>query len=350
MHNKNILIWGEFPPKTITGISVSNQSIRKILEKHGYIVHTEEEYSWDKNSLLKILHLLYKNIKILIKAVSKQFDIYYFTISLSWFGLLKAFLFIIPFSVFSKKSFNIAHIHRGDLKVFLFQKKIYFILFQRILKRTNRLILLSEQFKRDLKDILDHQDICVLHNTSGFEAHKSQYNYYHQRFLCISNYICSKGIMELVQTFKNEKLKTFHLDIYGHIYDLNFYQKLQNVAPDNVHLKAEVPRNEMKETMQSYDCFILPSWNEGQPIVLLEAMSLGLPIISTNVGDIPQMLGSDYSFYAEPRNVDSLEKAILRFDKIEDKKTISDYVYQRYMNNYSNEDYRRMVLEIFKPK
>lgn len=349
MSQKNILIWGEFPPNTTTGISVSNQNIRKILEKHGFTVSTIEEYTWDKNILIKILHLIHKNIKVLIKALSRKIDIYYFTISLSWFGLLKAYLFLIPFSFCSKRTFIIAHIHRGDLKEFLLKKKAYFVLFKKVLKRINRLILLSEHFKEDLSDIFVHEDICILHNTSSFEMQKRQYHGYHQRFLCISNYIHSKGIMELVQAFSDEKLKSYHLDIYGNIYDLHFYRKLQGIISENVHLKGAIPRNKIMKAMQSYDCFILPSWNEGQPMVLLEAMSLGLPIISTNVGDVPQMLGRDYSFFVEPRDPLSLGDAILRFDKKEDKKGLSEYLYLRYLNKYSNEDYKKKVLEIFKP-
>ena len=155
--------------------------------------------------------------------------------------------------------------------------------------------------------------------------------------------------MELVQAFRNEKFSSFSLVIYGHIYDLNFYRKLNKVVSENVSLKTAVPRSKMLETMQSFDCFILPSWNEGQPIVILEAMSMGLPIISTNVGDIPQVLGRDYSLYVKPHDVNSLENAILKFDKAENKKDLSKYLYQRYMSKYSNKSYKKKVLEIFKP-
>lgn len=41
------------------------------------------------------------------------------------------------------------------------------------------------------------------------------------------------------------------------------------------------------------DIFILPSYNEGLPIAILEAMSYGMPIISTNVGGIPEVVKTD---------------------------------------------------------
>lgn len=48
-----------------------------------------------------------------------------------------------------------------------------------------------------------------------------------------------------------------------------------------------------------YDCLIISSSTEGLPIVLLEAMREGLPIISTPVGAIPNVLGFDYQLLCE---------------------------------------------------
>ncbi|MDC9724096.1 MAG: glycosyltransferase, partial [Urechidicola sp.] len=45
-----------------------------------------------------------------------------------------------------------------------------------------------------------------------------------------------------------------------------------------------------KELFEKCNIMILPSYNEGLPISLLEAMSYSMPIISTNVGGIPQVL------------------------------------------------------------
>lgn len=349
MSRKNILIWGEFPPKTITGISISNQNIGAILEKHGFLVSNLEEYSWNKNILVKILHLIQQNLKVLVIAISNKIDIFYFTISLSVFGLFKVMVMILPFYIFSRKTKRIGHIHRGDIQQFVQSKKMNRKLLQFVLRRTDLVVVLSEQFKKDVEQLFHHSQLAVLHNTSSIEKVRIEKREYGRKFVCISNYIESKGIENLVECFNDQELKNLNLSVYGQVYDQSFYEKLEKKALANIKLNNALDHGQIGSVLEQADCLILPSWNEGQPIILLEAMSLGLPIISTNVGDIPQMLGRDYSFYAKPRDVASLENAILRFDKMDNKKGLSEYLYQRYRSNYSNEDYKKKVLEIFKP-
>lgn len=46
-------------------------------------------------------------------------------------------------------------------------------------------------------------------------------------------------------------------------------------------------RSDVMDILPLMDCFLMPSLNEGLPMAMLEAMSVGLPLIATSVGDIP---------------------------------------------------------------
>lgn len=78
------------------------------------------------------------------------------------------------------------------------------------------------------------------------------------------------------------------------------------------------------ECLNWEDVYILPSYNEGLPIAILEAMSYAHPVISTNVGGIPEILKSHYNgILVEPGNETQLKEALIYF--IENPAKITEY-------------------------
>jgi len=49
-------------------------------------------------------------------------------------------------------------------------------------------------------------------------------------------------------------------------------------------------RTDVYNLMQAFDVFVLSSLHEGVPMALLEAMALGVPIVASRVGGIPEIL------------------------------------------------------------
>ena len=69
--------------------------------------------------------------------------------------------------------------------------------------------------------------------------------------------------------------------------------------------------------MKACDVFCLPSWREGWPLVLVEAMSCGKPIVATSTGGIPEIVTDpELGILCRRRNppelADALTKAIAR--------------------------------------
>jgi glycosyltransferase involved in cell wall biosynthesis len=65
----------------------------------------------------------------------------------------------------------------------------------------------------------------------------------------------------------------------------------------------------MHSVYRDADAFIFASTCENMPNILLEAMASGLPIVSSNHGPMPEVLG-DAGQYMDPLNVAEIEKAI----------------------------------------
>ncbi len=64
------------------------------------------------------------------------------------------------------------------------------------------------------------------------------------------------------------------------------------------------------------DAFVLPSRHEGLPVVLMEATSVGLPIVATAVGGVPQVLTNEVdALIVPPVDPEALAEAIARLSK-----------------------------------
>lgn len=72
-----------------------------------------------------------------------------------------------------------------------------------------------------------------------------------------------------------------------------------------------VKKEEKEKLLKNADIFFLPSYTEAMPMSILEAMGYGLPIVTANVGGIPQLVEERRNGYMiEPGNIDGFAKAI----------------------------------------
>jgi teichuronic acid biosynthesis glycosyltransferase TuaC len=86
----------------------------------------------------------------------------------------------------------------------------------------------------------------------------------------------------------------------------------------NFKLAGFVSDEDLPLYYNAADLFVLPSKSgEGLPLVALEAMACGLPVVATDVGGISEILKSDYGKLVPANNPESLAKAILEFAEID---------------------------------
>ncbi len=82
---------------------------------------------------------------------------------------------------------------------------------------------------------------------------------------------------------------------------------------DHLRILAPRPREQVLELYRRADVFVLPTWREGFPAVVLEAMAAGLPVVATPVGAIPDLVkDGEEGLLVPPRDPLALEGAIRR--------------------------------------
>lgn len=112
------------------------------------------------------------------------------------------------------------------------------------------------------------------------------------KVLYVGHVIPSKGVYELVEGCK--QVDGIELHIVGTIDD-KVRRDLSNIAANKnngewLKICGGMPHEEVIKEMLSSEIFVLPSYTEGFPNVILESMACGCAIIATAVGAIPEML------------------------------------------------------------
>ncbi len=131
-----------------------------------------------------------------------------------------------------------------------------------------------------------------------------------------------KGVQYLIEAFGEiaKRYPEFTLVIAG---DGPYRPTLEAAARRQKHAKIEyigwLDRPALKKEMSECTCLVLPSLSEGLGLVLIEAASLGKPLVGSDTGGIPEVINDGVNgFLVEPGNVKQLTQAIIKI--ISDRK------------------------------
>jgi glycosyltransferase involved in cell wall biosynthesis len=350
LNNRSLLFYGELPPNAIHGISYANLINLNQLRGLFDIRIVEENSRLQEHKLItfkKAIRVLRDQLSIISESLKRHYDYFYLTFSVSRFGCIKTVCAIINFKIFNSGEV-VLHIHRGDFFSWYSNKSFNKFLAQIAIRFSNKIIVLSETQKTEFNRIFD-KPTFVLHNTVEAEFKYVLAEKRNRHFLFISNYLTEKGIFDLLDVFST--LVKIYPDIfiftYGSFPSKDIKERVLRYRTSNIIINESIVGSEKFAEIAKADCLILPSWNEGEPMVILEAMSVGTPIICSNVGLIQEILGDDYPFYTLPGNRDSLEEKIIRFINYENLYPLSEKIKEIYQSKYSNKAHFSDLKNIF---
>lgn len=215
----------------------------------------------------------------------------------------------------------------SDINVYPFRDRRTMNFTKKVLSEADQIISVSHSLKKAADSFLKpKREIQVIYN--GCDTDLFQFNG-QDRFetrkklgipvnakvmIFVGRFLKSKGVYELANSFiglgiKNPKL---HLIYIGSGLD---YEKLTGdyfSAPlkKRVHLTGEIPHSQICKWLSCADLFVLPSYYEGLPNSILEAMACKLPIIATRTGGIPEAVEEGNTGMLIDLERDNLDRAI----------------------------------------
>ncbi len=138
------------------------------------------------------------------------------------------------------------------------------------------------------------------------------------KFLFIGRYERRKGIEELTKVLKALEGNTnFDFEFIGAI------PKDKQLSASNIHYHGSISDvNKIKEIVSKADVLVCPSYSEGMPTVILEAMASGLAIIASDVGAVNEEVDSKNGILIEAGDINGLRKSIEEFIKMPQEKLL----------------------------
>ncbi|MDJ0868583.1 MAG: glycosyltransferase family 4 protein [Myxococcota bacterium] len=187
------------------------------------------------------------------------------------------------------------------------------------LRRCDRLIALTRDTEAYLRTTADPQRVRYVPNFVPLEdfgelPDRSQRSAERPlRVLYVGWLLEAKGVGELLEASRRFPDVRFTLVGPTHPRFAERIRPLIEAVRDHVEVLPVRPREEILELYRDADIFVLPTYREGFPNVVLEAMAAGLPVIATPVGAIPDAIRhGEEGLLVPPRDREALAEALKR--------------------------------------
>lgn len=198
-----------------------------------------------------------------------------------------------------------------------FKSKLQQYLLKPIVKQLSQHADIVFSYGGKITDIIKSIDVNpknIIEIPSGVEKEFiaqtiSAHNLPYRKFVFLGRAERRKGIVELnevLQTLISQK-ENFKFEFIGPI------PESMQINHDSITYHGEIrDPQKIKTLLSQNDVLVCPSWSEGFPNVILEAMACGLAIVATDVGAVSAMVNHQNGWLIEPANINQLQQAMLQ--------------------------------------
>ncbi len=191
--------------------------------------------------------------------------------------------------------------HGSDINLYPSKSKICYALTKYVLERADSVVAVSGNLKEKIRNIIGRKDVTVITNGANVEnaAAKDIGTSDDQKggaisILFVGTLCFRKGIRELLHAFRllKNKYKDLRLIMLGNNSMKKWIETFvsHNHLDSAVELPGVVDSKEITKYYSRASIFALPSYSEGMPTVMFEAMANKLPIVISRVGGVEEVI------------------------------------------------------------
>lgn len=221
------------------------------------------------------------------------------------------------FVVWAKKRKKkvIIHLHGAEFKVFYRDEandKMKADI-RKTLNLADKFIVLSDEWKDFIETIVDPKKVIVLHNAVALNQKAKLDN---ENIVFLGRLGKRKGVYDLIDAMPDIIKVHPHVKLRlagdGEIESCR-KRAAENGSINNIEFLGWINSEVKKQLLSESSLFVLPSYNEGLPMSMLEAMSFGVPVIVSDVGGIPAVIhNGENGIIVHAGEINQLEKEVSR--------------------------------------
>ena len=207
---------------------------------------------------------------------------------------------------------TVYHLHFGRVPDIFLKKGLEFFFFRIAACWATQIVSIDRNTYNALIGILGENKVSLVPNFYDQTKIPTIIKPPSKRVLFLGWVIYSKGLEELIAAWNICHPTDWVLSIIGPS-EVDYVEFLKSQCQSNhIEFLGEMKHDDAMFAMSEASIFVLPSHTEGFPNVVVEAMAMGKAIIATDVGAIPEMLGSDRGVLVPSRNIEKLANALKR--------------------------------------
>jgi glycosyltransferase involved in cell wall biosynthesis len=344
MDKKNVSLLLMVPSDTASGGVTTYTTVIKneLSVKHVCLIRGNKKYPYKNSTFSNLIRLFTDMIIYLGYLLFAKFNIVQTNTSFDKPAILRDGFYILMAKLFRKKV--IVFFHGWDKSFVEYIDKNHLGLFCAVYFKANAFIVLSLEFKEVLvkwgynkpiylettivdKKLLSELPEDFLHFKFSKEMLSKPFS-----ILFLARIEKTKGIYEAVDTFHllGQKFPDLLFTIVGDGTEFeNVKQYIQEKKIKNIQMPGFKTGNELARAYSSSTIYLFPSYSEGMPTTVLEAMAFGLPVITRPVGGLKDFFMDGKMGYMT-ESLDPLEYAQIITSLIRNPETIKEIALFNY--------------------
>ncbi len=246
---------------------------------------------------------------------------------------------------------SVWHIHMGRVPMLAKANSLEWRVLRKTALKFSNVWVLDRRTQQTFQTFLPKEVVHCVPNPIRFDVfEKERQTRKEKQVVFVGWVVKEKGVEELLSAWRTvvEKFPEYSLKLIGPCTEEYKKYLQQSFSMRKVALLGKLEHSDALKEIAKSSLLVLPSYSEGFPNVILEAMALKTPVLATDVGAVSDVLSRECGVIVAPKNVEELSvKTTMLLSDYDLRRQISENAFNKGRNEYDIKAVVQRYLELW---